>query len=576
MIAAAIGIGAAAPNEAPLRALLGADYDGAKVVYLTGRRGKSVAVSDLRTRRSTVLVSFDDDERGFRLSRPYFSPDATQVIVSYDGKCYVLNADGSGKRQILADETVGEASFWDDPKSGERCVVYCRSTKGEKGNKNETCLFRPVTGTTTVLADRFFDAGLSRDGTHLAGKNTTCIKDLVSGVTTQLNVEQTACNVSISPDNTYRVMHLYAPHKFFGIRDEFDRELWRMQSHNFGMPRWSNHPDFCTVDSAGAQVVKISTKETVRIGIGVFLQLWLPSAAGKTFEKSGPIDHLRLERFAEYKKKLAYAGDYSPIIEELSRSDDPEAKLIVAELEEQAESKLVHALVDDDPLCFVPDVRELARRYAKHPIGEQAGRLFESPVFQREIRGGWEYYNLWRLSWFLRPVEGVPQLYTDPVFLEHNRGGLAMMVEAIARARSYCQGTRGMVMMARITDQFALPKRTTRTHNNAITAVAIIAKVSRVPTIQEIAPYNDAVSYIRYHIQNVVNGDHRSRELLAVHYVIRQKKHTQVSEWKPGLKQLIVVDRFDTHPKLQELPAADDADDVRLVPYWALKVVHSW
>ncbi|HUW32567.1 MAG TPA: hypothetical protein VM223_13235 [Planctomycetota bacterium] len=366
-------------GDAALRALLGADYDGAQMVGLGGQLGKSVIVFKLASPQQRTLISFDDDERRITVNRPYWPPDGRQVIVSYDGKCWVLKADGSAKRRILQDQNVGEACFWKDPKTGELCVVYCTIT-GKDGRGNvigETRLYRPSAGAkTTKLADGMFNAGLSRDGTHLGhAGGGVWMRDLVTGTSCQLNVRMSACNASMSPDDTYRIMHLYAPHRFFGIRDEWDHELWRMEGLNggdWGLPRWSNHPDFCTVFGRGLYVVKISTKEAVpapRNTLHGYAHLWLPSAAAARPPKPGPIDHLKLDRLAGCKKKLADSEDYSPIIDELSRSSDPEAKLIVAELENQGQQKLVRALAEEDPLKFLPDIRELGARFRSRPIG---------------------------------------------------------------------------------------------------------------------------------------------------------------------------------------------------------------
>jgi len=586
-LAIALSVGASAappPSGSPLSELLGADYDGAKIVALGGQLGKSVIVTEIAPRVSRTLASFDDDARRITVSRPFWSPDGSQAVFSYDGKCYLARADGTSKRQILTDDRVcGDPSFWKDPQTGELCVVYSRITGADERGEDvaETWLHRLTGGSRTKLADGMFNAGLSRDGTHLgnAGDGGVWMRDIVTGTTSRLNVQNTACNGSMSPDDTYRIMHLYAPHRFFGIRDEWDHELWRMGGHSFEMPRWSNHPDFCTVQYNGLRVVRISTMEDARVqwlGGGLFAHLWLPSAARRAFDKPGPIDHLVLNRLADCKRKLANAKDYSPVIAELARSDDPEAKLVVNELVAQGEAKLAKALADPDPLQFVPDIRELAARYATHEIGRQAGQILQSPEFGREIRGGQEYYNMWRLMTSLNPVKDVPQLFTDPVFVEYNRGTLAQMVEAVASARRRCDGTKGIALIEQIAAKYALPARTLEPGNNTVTVVAAIEKVSRVPTLQQIAPYKDAVTFVQYGIQDVVNGDYAGSRMLVVHYVIRGKKQTKAAEWKPGLKQLLTVDRFDAHPKLGELPAADDANDLRLVPYWAVNVFDSW
>jgi len=583
MAVAVDGWAAPPPSDVPLSALLGPDYAGARIVALGGKLGKSVIVTEVATRESRTLASFDDDARRLTVSRPFWSPEGSQVVFAYDGTCWLARADGTSKRQILADERVtGDPSFWQDPQTGELCVVYSKvtGTDGRGEDVAETWLHRLAGGGRAKLADGMFNAGLSRDGTRLGNAGGgVWVHDVPAGTTCRLNAGMSACNGSMSPDATGRIMFLYAPHRFFGIRDQWDHELWRMGGHSFEWPRWSNHPDFCTVQFDGLRVVRISTKEDARVPWvkgGLFAHLWLPSAAQGAFDTPGPIDHLVLNSLSRYKRRLADTVDYSPVIAELARSDHPEAKLIVSELEKQGEAKLVGALASNDPLQFVPDVRELAARYRAHPIGQRASRILESPQFGREIEAASARYALWRLESSLNGPVDAPRLFTDPVFAEYNRGTLAQMVEVVASARHRLAGTKGLLLIERAAAKYALPAQSLEPGGRSVTVVAAIEKVSRVPTLQEIAPYKDAVTYVQYRVQDVVNGDYANSRMLAVHYVIRDKKQTKAAEWKPGLKQLLTVDRFDAHPKLDELPAADDANDLRLVPYWATEVFNSW
>ena len=69
-------------------------------------------------------------------------------------------------------------------------------------------------------------------------------------------------------------------------------------------------------------------------------------------------------------------------------------------------------------------------------------------------------------------------------------------------------------------------------------------------------------------------GEYGKREIVVAHYVIRDRKDTDEAKRQPRPKQLLTVDRLDTHPKLMELPAAGEANDLEMVPYWAVKVVN--
>ena len=571
------------PAADPLRAFLGADYEGARIVGLGGQQGKEVLVFDIKTRSMKSIASFGKDGRPqLRLSRPWWSPDGKQVIFSYDAKCYVVSIDGTKREQVLQDDQVVEASFWLDPKTGERCVVYCRLLPGKKGDApQETWLFRPRDGSKTKLADRAFEGGLSRDGTHLGhAGGGVWIMDLASGVTRHINMFRSACNGTISPDNTYRIMHLYAPHLQFGVRDEWDHELWVVGgagSANYEMPRWSNHPNFCTVFHRGLRVIKLDTQEDAPVPFGAHsvAHLWLPSGAKPAPGPPGPIGHLELARLWAYKKKLARTEDYSPVIAELSQNTDPEAKVIVDDLGAMAAVKLALAAAEENALKAGPDFTEIAARFSALPDGKQAQDILKSESFKKEYEAATSLYGLERHAWELQPVKEARSVFGDDAFLERNRGHLTQMIELIARMRARYAGAHAMVRAEEIAKQYGLPERTAEPGNKQVTVVAIIAKLSHVPTLQEIAPYDKAVFFALCHIQDVVSGDYKQGRILVVHWVINDKTPTEAATWKAGLKQILTLDRYDAHPEIEQLSIIDDINDLSLVPYLAIKAV-SW
>jgi len=103
------------------------------------------------------------------------------------------------------------------------------------------------------------------------------------------------CNPSMAPDNSYRIMHLFLPHLYFGFRDKNDTLLWRIIHDNdyeeWQNPEWSTHPDFATASLKHSNsryapvVIKISNRHTYTIpGMGVSdgdwqnPQLWVGDA----------------------------------------------------------------------------------------------------------------------------------------------------------------------------------------------------------------------------------------------------------------------------------------------------------
>jgi len=92
-----------------------------------------------------------------------------------------------------------------------------------------------------------------------------------------------------------------------------------------------------------------------------------------------------------------------------------------------------------------------------------------------------------------------------------------------------------------------------------------------VPTAQQIAPYRNVITYIIYRVNKVLGGQYEDERLVVVHWGLKNAKHTPAASWKPGMKQRLTLDLFDAHKELQEITAAQDADEPELVPYWALE-----
>lgn len=289
---------ALADERADVRKMLGANFEDARIVAVRDRQIVTVRLADGKV---STLAKFPKAKRFEGLSRPWWSPEGKEILFSFNARAFVMNADGAGRRRILQKEPkVFEPVWWIDPASGERCIVF-QTTNGKhwykrgRSGPGKTHLYRPKAGKKTKLADFPCDGGLSLDGTHLGEAYGGCLMvDIPAGKVHILYNGKQACNASMSPDNTYRLMHLYLPHKHFGIRNKFDKELWRIGcprgSEEWQDPRWSNHPNFCMAtakykDGYKMLLVRIDTKKSVvldTLGSGWSApHLFLASAAAR-------------------------------------------------------------------------------------------------------------------------------------------------------------------------------------------------------------------------------------------------------------------------------------------------------
>ena len=274
--------------------ILGQDFEGAKIAAI---QGTNVVTVELRNGTTRTVATFREAQRFRGLTRPYWSADGQELVFAYDGQAHRMNADGSNRREVLQGQKAYEAKFWDDPETGERCIVGTTVNGKHWYPRNrgvgETYLHRLGSGTKTKLADFPFGGTLSPDGTHLADAyGGLLIKEMASGEVHVLYGGKQSCNSSLSPDDTYRIMHLYLPHKYFGFRNKFDEELWRFdqpsETGELQTPRWSNHPDFCCATAKlgndyKIMVIHIPTKKYTVLrelpGSWTVPLLWVPSAA---------------------------------------------------------------------------------------------------------------------------------------------------------------------------------------------------------------------------------------------------------------------------------------------------------
>ncbi len=594
------GAAAGAPSAHDrLKEMLGKDFNGAKVV---ARRGNDVATFDLKTMTIKTLASFSSGGRFEGLSRPCWSADGKQIVFAHGGKAFSMNADGTNRRRILADQPrVYEPVFWDNPHTGERCVVFkdrnAKDWYGD-GNPGKTLLYQPQKRRVLKIADFPCDGGLSRDGTHLGDAYAGClILDISRGIDRGkyhvLNRGEPADDASMSPDNTYRIMHLYPSRTHVCIRDKTDKELWRgaapPEDRQWFTPRFSNHPDFFTavlVPGDHPAVVEIDTKKIVPItelGDGWSApHLWLPSAAGVASDDgaepeppppAGPIDDLELKNLAYYKRMVAGADCYTPLLADLAAmQNEPESLKIVEALEAYGNDKLQAAQKSENVLEAAAVYRELAVKFNGHMVGKFAKQLLDAPAFQKEIVAAELLQELLDLQDRLRPAPGGGSHCDNHDFLLRNRATIALMSKVSSSILDNFADTKAGKTAGEIVGKYRIPEKITGPANVSLVVDATLERASKVPDAPEIAGRGEALVYLVYRVDKVVSGGYGEPRISVVTWGLRNRQPTPAAQWKPGLRQRLTLDLFDHHRELHRKPAGDDAKAADLTPYWLNRI----
>lgn len=531
-----------------LRDLLGRDLQGAKIVAV--RRGTHITTLDLNRLKIRKLARYEPREDVDGLSRPYWSPDGKQILFSYKAKAWLMDEDGDNLREILSGGgTVYEPLFWVDPETHDWCVVF--KDDNRKNNLTRDCVWGRTwlamlrTGTVKQLFDMPCDGGISLDGTHLGEAYARgAIVDLVQDKIYKVDDKQT-CNGSMSPDNTYRLMYLYITHDRFGIRDKYRKELWTFAmpegSDFITTPRWSNHPDFCTaVVRYGTDfkivVIQISTGKSVilknlKASWNVPL-LWLPSGR---------------ERM-----NMAAASN---------RMTKEQAKQTLSQIE---------SIVDVEKAASL--CSEILDLFPGTDLAERASAFLDSDEFGKQQGANEVLKQLLSTTALLVPVSGCNARFSDAGYFKRNRPLLVYMVRLVKRIKDDFEGTYAFKEAGRIAELYGLPEHTDIPITETLELSATVEAVSRVPSAAEISPYRESLTFIKYRIEAVHQGEYYGERIVVAHWGMKDANHTAAAGWRPGMRQRLKVDRLDAHPELRKITFAADAADVSLIPFWTLDV----
>ena len=101
--------------------------------------------------------------------------------------------------------------------------------------------------------------------------------------------------------------------------------------------------------------------------------------------------------------------------------------------------------------------------------------------------------------------------------------------------------------------------------------VAEVTKVSLVPDPGRVA-YSECLTYIKYRVIDVEQGEYSDEDLIAVFWGMRDSKLMPAARFQVGEKHRLSLDLFENHEELSHIMQADDTDDYEHTPFWALEI----
>jgi hypothetical protein len=95
--------------------------------------------------------------------------------------------------------------------------------------------------------------------------------------------------------------------------------------------------------------------------------------------------------------------------------------------------------------------------------------------------------------------------------------------------------------------------------------------VSNVPDPSQVA-YSDCLTYIKYRIISVEQGEYKDSEIIVVFWGMKKSKLTPAARFQLGEKHRLILEPFDKHKELSHFMQADDTNDYDHTPYWMLEM----
>lgn len=106
-----------------------------------------------------------------------------------------------------------------------------------------------------------------------------------------------------------------------------------------------------------------------------------------------------------------------------------------------------------------------------------------------------------------------------------------------------------------------------KVENLVVTGEVIL--VSNVPEPSQVA-YSDCLTYIKYRVISVENGEYKDNEIIAVFWGMQKSKLMPAAKFQIGEKHKLTLDTLDKHQELSHFMQADDTNDYERTPYWVI------
>ena len=579
---------------ATLAEVLGRHLRGAKMVAI--RQDTRLQVIDLAAMTARDLADFDDyaahagdpdyaaDVMMPILSRPYISPDGRQVLIAGDGSAARIDLARGGRLPVLPGRAVYEPQWWADPATGEACILFMDDNQDRTWPIDAglfgTYLYRPRADAIEKLTDFPCDGGLSRDGRFIADAvGHAMLRDLAAHQTYVLARGDIACNASIAPDGSYRLMHLFWPHRYFGIRDHYDRVLWRIHHPadvtEWDNPRWSNLADFCTAivdtrDGRFIAVIRISTRQmAVLRDLGPdwsVPHLWLAAGQKSRPIPDSPLAHLKLVRHADLYERAAHAERFTPILRELAEADDPEARRVEAAFRDYVDRSLAEAAATDDLERAGAILAGLSEQFAGHPCAERADALLADERYREGTRAQAALKQLQALAMSLasRKAALIGNAPAEPPADDPDAATLEQMGQLVEQIGARWPGTSADKQALAIAYALSLPNLLHDPPDPApgpVTVAATVLAVSSVPPEAQLQAYRNWVIVVKYRVDQVITGQPVSGELLVAHRLVVDGRKTAAASIRVGDRRTIACDSLSSRPEAARVARADELDD---------------
>ncbi len=104
-----------------------------------------------------------------------------------------------------------------------------------------------------------------------------------------------------------------------------------------------------------------------------------------------------------------------------------------------------------------------------------------------------------------------------------------------------------------------------------LVVVAEVTNASRVPNPIDVA-YTECVTYIKYRVLDVEQGEYQDDVLIAVFWGMKDSKLLPAAGYQTGQKHRLSLELFEDHEELSHIMQADDTDDYEHTPFWVVEV----